>query len=84
MQLQASPVAWLNKEPNRLLLDHMNVLSKNPNYFETSASDDGLDNINTKLIPRESLQIMEEIGEGAFGKVYKGKHLILCNIIYCK
>ena len=52
----------------------MTVLSKNPNYFASSISDEGLDSINTKHIPRESLQIMEEIGEGAFGKVYKGKN----------
>ena len=70
------PMRWLSHQTNDLLLDHMTVLSKNPHYYSSSPTADDLDTIDIKRIPRDTLQIREEIGEGAFGKVYKGTEII--------
>ena len=67
-----SPVSWLQKHDRVMLLDNMTVISKNPSYY-TAHDETFLSNVREKLIPKDSIQLMEEIGEGAFGKVFKGE-----------
>ena len=56
-----------------LLEDLVTIVSKNPNYYSPDLTTCSLANLKTKIIPRDELKLLEEIGEGAFGKVYKGK-----------
>ncbi len=46
------------------------MLSKNPNYL-SSELEVGL---RTRVIPRDKLSLRKEVGEGAFGKVYRGEY----------
>ena len=56
------------------LLENMTVITKNPAYY-THALDLGLlKALSQKLIAQDKLHLLEEIGEGAFGKVYKGNN----------
>ncbi len=50
----------------------MTVVSKNPNYYTPDLEASSLANLKTRIIPCEKLKLLDEIGEGAFGKVYKG------------
>lgn len=61
------------------MLDHLTVVSKNPNYYTPDLEAPSLANLRTKLIPREHLKLLEEIGEGAFGKVFKGENNLIFN-----
>lgn len=56
------------------LLDKMNVVSKNPAYFGTNAEGYGKRWAVTD-IPVDSIRLLEVVGEGAFGQVYKGELL---------
>jgi hypothetical protein len=38
---------------------------------------DGINNISPDELPAKAIQIVELIGEGAFGQVWKGRHLML-------
>ncbi|XP_053386447.1 BDNF/NT-3 growth factors receptor-like isoform X4 [Mercenaria mercenaria] len=54
------------------LLDKMNVVNKNPSYFGTNA--DGYGKTWVILdIPVDKIRLLEVVGEGAFGQVYKGE-----------
>ncbi len=50
----------------------MTVVSKNPNYYTPDLEASSLANLKTRIIPCEKLKLLDEIGEGALGKVYKG------------
>ena len=67
-----SPITWLHRQDSALLLEHMTVLSKNPNYYTPDIDGALLASIPASQIPRDRLRLLDEIGEGAFGKVYKG------------
>lgn len=54
------------------LLDRMNFVNKNPTYFMTSQDKSEEKKISIKEIPYERVKIIETVGEGAFGHVYKG------------
>lgn len=53
------------------LLDKMNVVTGNPSYFGTNAEGCGKKWTVTD-IPVDSIRLLEVVGEGAFGQVYKG------------
>ena len=57
-----------------MLLENMTVLSKNPSYYTEEFDVNFLANLKDKLIPKDKIQLMQDIGEGAFGKVYKGMY----------
>ncbi len=48
-------------------------MSKNPHYYSPDVTAGSLASLRTRIIPRDELKLLEEIGEGAFGKVYKGE-----------
>nr|XP_022327491.1 tyrosine-protein kinase transmembrane receptor Ror-like isoform X2 [Crassostrea virginica] len=54
------------------LLDRMNFVNKNPTYFMTSQKKSDEKKVSIKEIPYERVKIIETVGEGAFGHVYKG------------
>ncbi|XP_062567366.1 tyrosine-protein kinase transmembrane receptor Ror-like isoform X3 [Saccostrea cucullata] len=54
------------------LLDRMNFVNKNPTYFMTSQEKSDEKKVSIKEIPFERVKIIETVGEGAFGHVYKG------------
>ena len=56
-----------------MLLENMTVVSKNPNYYTSELEAMTLANLQTKAIPRDRIKLQEEIGEGAFGKVFRGR-----------
>lgn len=68
-------VGGVNKQENTLLLEHMSIISRNHAYFTapTDVTDAVfLASLHARQISRDTLACHEEIGEGAFGKVYKG------------
>ena len=77
-----SPISWLHRQDSALLLEHMSVLSKNPTYFTSDMDRALMASIHVKLIPRESVRLCEEIGEGAFGKVFKGRFYKQANLSF--
>ncbi len=58
----------------QLLLEHMPNISRNHAYFTAPDAADAvmLASQHARHIARDMLTFHEEIGEGAFGKVYKG------------
>ena len=63
------------------LLENMTVISKNPAYYTHALDQVLLKELGQKLIAQDKLHLLEEIGEGAFGKVFKGnnsKGIYLC------
>lgn len=65
----------LSKQENALLLEHMPIISRNHAYFTAPDVVDAviLASLHARHISRDLLTFHEEIGEGAFGKVYKGE-----------
>ena len=49
------------------------MVSKNPNYYTGEIEAHALANLQTRVISRDKLILHEEVGEGAFGKVYRGE-----------
>ena len=49
------------------------MVSKNPNYYTGEIEAHALANLQTRVISRDKLILYEEVGEGAFGKVYRGE-----------
>ena len=67
-----------------MLLENMTVVSKNPSYYTSDIEAHALANLQTRIIPRDKLTLHEEVGEGAFGKVYKGElKLLFPNFAVC-
>ena len=56
------------------LLENMTVISKNPAYYTHGLDQVLLNELSQKLIAQDKLHLLEEIGEGAFGKVFKGNN----------
>ncbi|WAR10630.1 NTRK2-like protein [Mya arenaria] len=54
------------------LLDKINVVNKNPNYL-MSITNTYKKTAGVVNIPVEHIKLMEVVGEGAFGQVYKGE-----------
>lgn len=55
-----------------LTLDQLAVVGKNPVYFPSDFDQSFYAGLAVLRIPRDCLTLLEEIGQGAFGKVYKG------------
>ena len=55
------------------LLENLTVVSKNPSYYPSEVEALALTTLQTRIIPRDKLILHEEVGEGAFGKVFKGE-----------
>lgn len=58
---------------NTQLIDRMNIIHKNPTYFNSF-----IDGMNDKkffvnCISLDKVKILENVGEGAFGQVFKGE-----------
>ena len=72
---------WLlcsfSRQDSVMLLDNMTVVSKNPNYYTSELEAMTLAHLQTKAIPKDRIKLQEEIGEGAFGKVFRGR----CSIV---
>ena len=67
------------------LLDKMNVVNKNPSYLETNKNLFGGKKVTITNIPIERIKLLDAVGEGAFGQVFKGtfkqeKLLVRCDI----
>ncbi|XP_059167327.1 tyrosine-protein kinase transmembrane receptor Ror-like [Physella acuta] len=56
-----------------LLLDRMNNINKNPTYFYPNGVVNRRNNV--KEVSAENIKLMEVVGEGAFGQVFRG-HLV--------
>ncbi|KAK2142276.1 hypothetical protein LSH36_978g00013 [Paralvinella palmiformis] len=68
-----SRVVFLQKQDSVSLLENMTVVSKNPTYCPHEMDDGLLTEMREKHVPRDKIRLLEEIGEGAFGKVFKGE-----------
>lgn len=55
------------------LLDKINVVNKNPTYFVPNAEGQFI-KTDVLDIPAKDIRLLEVIGEGAFGQVYKGMY----------
>lgn len=58
---------------NMQLLDKMNVVNKNPSYLETNKNLFGGKKVTITNIPIERIKLLDAVGEGAFGQVFKGE-----------
>lgn len=58
---------------NVQLLDRMNMVNKNPTYFSPIGDGGSSDRYCAIEIPLEKVKLLDAVGEGAFGQVYKGK-----------
>lgn len=68
-----SPVVWLQRHDGNRVFDRLTVVTTNEAYYSRDLLDESvLVNVQTKLIPIDDLKLEKEIGEGTFGKVYKG------------
>lgn len=54
-----------------MLLDRMNFVNKNPTYFFTDREDDSKA-FRINILPYDKVTLMDLVGEGAFGQVYRG------------
>ncbi len=61
------------------LLENMTVVSKNPSYCTHDLDETLVAELNEKHIPYDKVKLLEEIGEGAFGKVFKGNQWLWSN-----
>lgn len=59
------------------LLDRMNVINKNPSYYSSYSDDITGKKFFVKEIPVNSIKLLELVGEGAFGQVFKGNLFLL-------
>lgn len=55
------------------LLDRMNFVNKNPSYFMSSRAGTNSKKTFVSEIPMERVKILDIVGEGAFGQVFRGK-----------
>ena len=55
------------------LLDKINVVNKNPTYFVSNASGYQI-RCDVIDIPAKDIRLLEVVGEGAFGQVYRGMY----------
>ena len=69
-------VSIVKASENIQLLDKMNVVNKNPSYLETNKSMFGGKKLTFTDIPIERVKLLEPVGEGAFGQVFKGKIIL--------
>ena len=51
----------------------MNFVNKNPTYFFSERDETDPKKVRIKYIPYDKVTLMDIVGEGAFGQVYKGK-----------
>ncbi|XP_064598011.1 BDNF/NT-3 growth factors receptor-like [Liolophura sinensis] len=58
---------------NVQLLDRMNMVNKNPTYFSPIGDGVSSDRYCAIEIPLEKVRLLDAVGEGAFGQVYKGE-----------
>ena len=59
-----------------VLLNKMRVLSKNPHYYSSELDSSFVNSLETMEICPDKLKLLEDIGEGAFGKVFKGGFIL--------
>ncbi|XP_014782314.1 BDNF/NT-3 growth factors receptor [Octopus bimaculoides] len=55
------------------LFDRLNVINKNPNYLSSCSESLPNKKFFTKEIPLNSVKLLELVGEGAFGQVFRGE-----------
>lgn len=67
-----SPVVWLQRHDGNRVFDRLTIVTSNEAYYSRDLDESVLVNVQTKLIPIDDLKLEKEIGEGTFGKVYKG------------
>lgn len=67
-----SPVVWLQRHDGNRIFDRLTIVTSNEAYYSRDLDESVLVNVQTKLIPIDDLKLEKEIGEGTFGKVYKG------------
>ncbi|CAD5121139.1 DgyrCDS9675 [Dimorphilus gyrociliatus] len=68
----SNSVSWMKKSDSVGLLDQMSVVSKNPNYMREMLGFYLPPHLAKKKIMEDRLDIFNCIGEGAFGRVFKG------------
>lgn len=59
------------------LLDRMNAVNKNPTYLSSIHDGTLAQKLAVKEIPIEHVHILESVGEGAFGQVFRGQYSII-------
>ncbi|XP_064647151.1 BDNF/NT-3 growth factors receptor-like isoform X2 [Lineus longissimus] len=69
---KSNNASWLHRNDNSMLLDSMSLVNKNPTYYSPHP-EVVITKFHVKEIPSEKLALLEEIGEGAFGQVFKGE-----------
>ena len=58
--------------------------ANNPNYFTQAPDTLPLHTMAVQLIGKEQIHFLGELGEGCFGKVYKGKKFVFLVFFYKK
>ncbi|CAH1789999.1 unnamed protein product, partial [Owenia fusiformis] len=69
-EVAGSPISWLRRHNGAMIIDEMQNVCKNSNYY-TNSDGDGETRIGVE-IPMDQITLLESIGEGAFGEVFKG------------
>lgn len=78
----SNSVSWMKKSDSVGLLDQMSVVSKNPNYTREMLGFYLPPHLVKKKIMEDRLDIFNCIGEGAFGRVFKGQFTSVLLIFY--
>ena len=79
----SSPLVWFNLQKQHdsgAVFDRLTMVTDNQTYFSVGYARSLMAGVRTTIISPDKLELKGEIGEGAFGKVYRG----VCVTLYMR